>query len=179
MDLLSSISLQISVCVLPFTTDQKETSSGSCLLQPSNTTLKFVEVRLWILEVISSIHEKQELIKLGTYFSLPEWYNPAYAEYAITWGGGFPGGPPVNPYTNETITYTGYVSVNDFITDIQLPQMRQLAYQYETELMWCDIGGANNSTIFASEWLNWARDQGRQVTFNNRCGIPGDFDTPE
>lgn len=97
----------------------------------------------------------------------------------MTGGGGFPGGPPVNPYTNETIPYTGYVPVNDFITDIQLPQMKQLAYQYETELMWCDIGGANNMTIFASEWLNWARDQGRQVTFNNRCGIGGDFDTPE
>jgi alpha-L-fucosidase len=45
--------------------------------------------------------------------------------------------------------------------------------------MWCDIGGANNATIFASNWLNWARDQGRQVTFNSRCGLAGDFDNPE
>ncbi|KUL84718.1 hypothetical protein ZTR_07609 [Talaromyces verruculosus] len=135
--------------------------------------------RDFIGELLATAKQYYPEIRRGTYFSLPEWYNPAYAEYAITWGGGFPGGPPVNPYTNKTIPYTGYVPVNDFVTDIQLPQMQQLAYQYETELMWCDIGGANNSTIFASEWLNWARDQGRQVTFNNRCGIPGDFDTPE
>ena len=46
--------------------------------------------------------------------------------------------------------------------------------------MWCDIAGsANNATIFASKWINWARDQGRQVTFNSRCGLAGDFDTPE
>ena len=69
--------------------------------------------------------------------------------------------------------------VDDFVIDLQLPEMEMLAYDYETEIMWCDIGGANNSTIFASAWLNWARTQGRQVTFNNRCGISGDFSTPE
>ena len=88
-------------------------------------------------------------------------------------------GPPINPYTGETIPYTGYVNVSDFVLDIQLPQQNILAYDYETEIMWCDIGGANNATIFASDWLNWAREQGRQVTFNSRCGLPGDFDTPE
>jgi len=65
------------------------------------------------------------------------------------------------------------------VKDVQLPEMNTLAYEYETELMWCDIGGANNSTLFASAWLNWARDKKRQVTFNNRCGIAGDFATPE
>ena len=78
------------------------------------------------------------------------------------------------------LPYTGYVEVEDFIQDIQLPQMNVLAYDYETEIMWCDIAGsANNATIFASEWINWARNQGRQVTFNSRCGLTGDFDTPE
>lgn len=124
-----------------------------------------------------------ELTREGTYFSLPEWYNPAYAEYPWDpWGNGivaFPGGPPKNPYSNQVVPYTDYVEVEDFILDIQLPQMRQLAYVYEIELMWCDPGGANNGTIFAADWLNWARDQGRQVTFNNRCGLTGDFDTPE
>lgn len=85
----------------------------------------------------------------------------------------------MNPYTNEVIPYTGYVPVDDFVLDIQLPQQNILAYNYDTELMWCDIGGANNATIFASNWLNWARDQGRQVTFNSRCGLAGDFDNPE
>lgn len=114
---------------------------------------------------------------------MPEWYHPDYLKYQHTtdpgWAGGCFGFPNVNPYTNKSVTYTGYTPVKDFVTDVQLPQMNELAYNYNTEIMWCDIGGANNATIFASQWLNWARQQGRQVTFNNRCGIPGDFATPE
>ncbi|POR31121.1 Glycoside hydrolase, family 29 [Tolypocladium paradoxum] len=34
-------------------------------------------------------------------------------------------------------------------------------------------------TLFAADWLNWARDNRWQVTFNNRCGFKGDSDTPE
>lgn len=30
-----------------------------------------------------------------------------------------------------------------------------------------------------SKWINWARQQGRQVSYNSRCGLAGDFDTPE
>ena len=57
--------------------------------------------------------------------------------------------------------------------------MSTLAHTYETEIMWCDIGGANNSTLVISSWLNWAKTQNRQITFNSRCGLTGDFDTPE
>jgi alpha-L-fucosidase len=113
----------------------------------------------------------------GTYFSLPEWYNPAYAKYAMS---SFPGGPPTNPYTGEVIPYTGYVDVDDFVLDIQVPQMNTLFYDYDTEVLWCDIGGANNSTDTVSAWLNWAQKQGRQVTYNDRCGISSDdYSTPE
>lgn len=122
----------------------------------------------------------QPQIRRGTYFSMPEWYNPAYAEYYAELGGpNYFGGADVNPYTGATVNYTGYTPVNDFVTDIQLPQMNLLAYTYDTDLMWCDIGGANNATIFASNWLNAARQQNRQITFNDRCGISGDFSTPE
>ncbi|KAF4500728.1 alpha-L-fucosidase [Fusarium agapanthi] len=86
---------------------------------------------------------------------------------------------PTWSYTGATVEYTGYVPVNDFVKDIQLPQMKELAYNYNTEIMWCDIGCPNNSTIFVSEWLNWTRTQGRQITFNSRCGLNGDFSTPE
>lgn len=109
---------------------------------------------------------------------MPEWYNPAYAKYAQPL---FPGGPPKNPYTGQQIPYTGYVPVNDFIQDIQLPQMHELAYTYNTDLLWCDIKSTSNMTLFAPGWLNWARDNGRQVTFNDRCdlNLAGDFTTPE
>ncbi|KAI6529597.1 hypothetical protein MCOR10_003667 [Pyricularia oryzae] len=137
--------------------------------------------RDFIKELFDAAKKYHPTMRRGTYFSLPEWYHPQYAQYGIEWGGGFPGGPPTNPYKNEVVPYTGYVPIDDFVVDLQLPQMNTIAYddRYETELMWCDIGNANNSTLFASAWINWARDRGRQVTFNDRCGIPGDFATPE
>ncbi|KIM96697.1 glycoside hydrolase family 29 protein [Oidiodendron maius Zn] len=128
--------------------------------------------RDFIGELLAAAKTFQPQIRRGTYFSLPEWYNSMLIFMRS--------GPPTNPYTGAVENYTGFVPANDFIQDIQLPQQKVLAYDYETEIMWCDIAGsANNATIFASAWLNWARDQGRQVTFNSRCGIAGDFDTPE
>lgn len=62
-----------------------------------------------------------------------------------------------------------------------VPQMEILAYDYDTEIMWCDCGAANGTAKFAAAWFNHAVSQGREVTMNNRCGIaaPADFDTPE
>jgi alpha-L-fucosidase len=59
-----------------------------------------------------------------------------------------------------------------------LPQMQTLA-SMGTEIMWCDIGGPNLTAEFASSWYNTVAEQGRQVVMDNRCGLPGDFDTPE
>jgi len=48
-----------------------------------------------------------------------------------------------------------------------------------TEFLWCDIGGPNVTVEFASAWFNKAAAEGKQVLINNRCGVPGDLDTPE
>ncbi|EMR67102.1 putative glycoside hydrolase family 29 protein [Eutypa lata UCREL1] len=48
-----------------------------------------------------------------------------------------------------------------------------------TEIMWCDIGGPNMTAEFAAEYFNSKAQKGEQVMINNRCGVPGDFDTPE
>ena len=48
-----------------------------------------------------------------------------------------------------------------------------------TEIMWCDIGGPNLTAEFASSWYNAAAKNNSQVVMDNRCGLPGDFDTPE
>jgi alpha-L-fucosidase len=45
--------------------------------------------------------------------------------------------------------------------------------------MWCDIGGPNVTIDFATAYFNDMAQQGKQVLLNNRCGVPGDFDTPE
>lgn len=92
-------------------------------------------------------------------------------------------GPPSNPYTNAKLSYTGYVTVGDFVNDIQLKQMQVLAKDYDAELMWCDMGGPNNASQFLADWYNSAYSLGRQVAVNDRCGYNGgdigDFGTPE
>jgi hypothetical protein len=69
----------------------------------------------------------------ATYYSLPEWFHPDYRKYGFS---SWPGGNATNPFTNETLPYTGYVPVNDYITDIIVPEMDALA-NMGTEIMWC------------------------------------------
>ena len=125
--------------------------------------------------IFDAADQYQPHLHKATYFSLPEWFNPAYAKYGFS---EWPGGNATNPYTNETLPYTGFVPVDDYVTDVIMPEMRTLA-SMGTEIMWCDIGGPNLTTEFAAEYFNNAAAQGRQVLLDNRCGIPGDFDTPE
>lgn len=55
----------------------------------------------------------------------------------------------------------------------------QILADMGTEIMWCDIGGPNMTAEFAASYFNTAAASGKQVLLNNRCGLPGDFDTPE
>ncbi|KIM94614.1 glycoside hydrolase family 29 protein [Oidiodendron maius Zn] len=127
-------------------------------------------------ELFDAAAQYQPHLHRATYFSLPEWFNPDYKKYGFSvW----PGGNATNPFTNQTLPYTGYVPVADYIDDIILPEMNALA-DMGTEIMWCDIGGPNKTVEFASAWYNRvAEEQNRQVVMNSRCGLPGDFDTPE
>ncbi|ORY24452.1 alpha-L-fucosidase-domain-containing protein [Naematelia encephala] len=129
-----------------------------------------------LLQELMDAADKRPEVKKGTYFSMPEWYNPLYQKYAKVL---FPGGPATNPYTGELEPYTGFVDVDDYVEDIQLAQMKILAKRYKTDMMWCDIGLANHSSAFAAEWYAETAKEGRQVAIDNRCGIGGDFDTPE
>ena len=126
-------------------------------------------------ELFDAAAKYQPHLHRATYYSLPEWFHPDYKKYGFA---SWPGGNATNPYTNKTLPYTGYVPVNDYITDVILPEMNTLA-NMGTEIMWCDIGGPNMTASFASEWYNTAARSGRQVVMDSRCGLPGDFDTPE
>lgn len=137
-------------------------------------------------ELFDAAEKYQPSLKRGTYFSLPEWYNPDFGPYGfdqlptpstVSW----PGILATNPYTGEEESYTGHIPVDDFIADLMVPQMETLAYTYGTDIMWCDCGAANGTASFAARWWNTAREQNRQVAINSRCGIPeaADFDTPE
>ncbi|KAI1463577.1 glycoside hydrolase family 29 protein [Daldinia caldariorum] len=176
--------------------------SGS---SPSNnrSALRHGPRRDLLGELFDAAERHHPSLRRGTYFSLPEWFNPAYAPYGTA---SWPGYPARNPYTGAEEAYTGYEEADpaaDFLQDVMLPQMETLAYVYSTDIMWCDCGASNATAEFAARWWNSLRDyqhqhqetqhtnnnsnennnsgRGRQVAINSRCGIPqaADFDTPE
>jgi alpha-L-fucosidase len=97
-------------------------------------------------ELLDATAQYQPQLHRATYFSLPEWFNPAYAPYGF---GLWPVGNATNAYTNVTLPYKGFVDVSDYVTDVILPEMETLAAM-GTEIMWYDIGGPNLVAEFAS-----------------------------
>jgi alpha-L-fucosidase len=115
-------------------------------------------------------------LKRGTYYSLPEWYNPAYPGD----GGSFPGGGPLQYVTGAPIPYTGYLPVSDYVNDFQVPQLLELIHQYDPDILWGDIGGPNNSLPVIADFYNHAYAEHKEVVVNNRMGVPVyDYTTPE
>ncbi|KAF8594671.1 glycoside hydrolase [Ceratobasidium sp. AG-I] len=133
--------------------------------------------RDFIRELMDAAKERQPWMKKGTYYSMPEWFNPDAGPYGF---GNWPGHLATGAYNHSIIEpYTGRLEGKDYLKDIQMEHMRILADEYETEIMWCDIGGPNRTLEFAAEWYSKATKAGKQVTMNNRCGVAPDFDTPE
>ncbi|KAJ6631221.1 glycoside hydrolase family 29 protein [Mycena sp. CBHHK59/15] len=157
---------------------------GFALFDTGNTThrssVHLGPKRDLVAELLQTAKAEKPDLHRGTYYSLPEWYvfNPDYAKYGF---GAWPGGLAHNAFgtTPALEPYTGRLNISDYIEDLQLPHMMELAVKYDTEIMWCDIGGPNRTLEFAAAFYNHALAQGRQVTMNNRCGAVPDFDTPE
>ncbi|KAG8977748.1 hypothetical protein FRB90_008720, partial [Tulasnella sp. 427] len=123
-------------------------------------------------------NERPEM-KRGTYITMPEWYNPDAGSGGYGFGD-WPGQLAHNAYDYSKLEeYRGRLPGKDYLRDQQLEHMRMLARDYESEIMWCDIGGPNLTKEFAAEWYPFAESQGRQVVMNNRCGDLPQFDTPE
>ncbi|KAL1715311.1 glycoside hydrolase [Schizophyllum commune] len=127
----------------------------------NRNSLNYGPKRDLIAEIMLAANNTQQQLHRGLYYSLPEWFNPANAYNASA---------PPEPYT-------GYVEVDDFLQDIMKPQMEALFYQYETDILWCDVGGPTVLPEIAPEWFNRAKQAGRQVVANARCGANySDFD---
>ncbi|KAF9026154.1 glycoside hydrolase family 29 protein [Hymenopellis radicata] len=131
-----------------------------------------------VAELLETSKREKPGMHRGTYYSLPNGsHSPDYAQYGF---GAWPGGLAQNAANTSVLDpYTGRLNISDYINDIQLPHMLDLAIKYETEIMWCDIGGPNRTLEFAAQFYNNAMANNRQVTINNRCGAVPDFDTPE
>ncbi|KAJ7660033.1 glycoside hydrolase family 29 protein [Mycena rosella] len=160
---------------------------GFALFDTGNTTnrnsVQLGPKRDLVAELLQTAKAEKPEIHRGTYYSMPEWqvllsFSPDYAKHGFAqWPGGlahnaFNVSPALEPYT-------GRLNISDYLEDLQLPQMVDLAVTYDTEIMWCDIGGPNKTLDFAATFYNHAMAQGRQVTMNDRCGFLPDFDTPE
>ncbi|KAJ7358164.1 glycoside hydrolase family 29 protein [Mycena albidolilacea] len=154
---------------------------GFSLFDTGNTTQRssvhFGPKRDLVAELLDTAKKQAPGLHRGTYYSLPEWFNPDYAKYGF---GQWPGGVARDAFNASLVqSYTGALPLGDYIDDLQLPHMLELATKYDTEIMWCDIGGPNRTLEFAAQFYNHAQLQGRQVTMNNRCGNVPDFETPE
>lgn len=152
----------------------------------NRSALHYGPKRDLVQELFDAAATYQPTMKRGTYFSLPEWYNPDFGPYGFSQfdavgSTNWLGIEATNPFTNLTEPYTGRVQIDDFVEDLQYPQMESLAYRYGSDIMWCDCGTANKTAAFASSWWNWARQEDRQVVMNSRCGVAqaADFETPE
>ncbi|KAH0588435.1 hypothetical protein H2248_004283 [Termitomyces sp. 'cryptogamus'] len=133
--------------------------------------------RDFLSELFTTAKNEKPHLHRGTYYSLPEWFSPDFGPYGFS---SWPGHLAHNAFNNSELEpYTGRLPITDYLDNLQLPHMMALAYQYETEIMWCDIGGPNKTLDFAAQYYNHAWGEGRQVTMNNRCAAVPDFETPE
>ncbi|EIM89284.1 glycoside hydrolase [Stereum hirsutum FP-91666 SS1] len=127
----------------------------------NRNSLNYGPQRDLVAEIVAAAKETQPQLHNGLYFSLPEWFNPSNA---YNWSA------PLE-------LYTGYVEVDDFLVDIMKPQMEALFYNYDADILWCDVGGPTIFQEIAPAWFNTAKEAGRQVTYNARCGANySDFD---
>ncbi|KZP28385.1 glycoside hydrolase family 29 protein [Athelia psychrophila] len=154
---------------------------GYALWDTGNTSnrnsVKLGPKRDFLAELFETAKKEKPDMHRGTYFSMPEWFSPDYARYGFD---DWPGGLAHNVFnSSEVEPYTGRLDIDDYLQDLQLPQMLDLAENYDTEIMWCDISSANLTLDFAARFYNHAAQDGRQVVMNDRCGNVPDFDTPE
>ena len=114
---------------------------------------------------------KKYPLKTGLYYSLAEWYHPDGGwdppAHSLEVG-------PQNPYTGESVPYTGHQPVDDVVMDHQYPQMKELVDDFDPDMFWCDIGEhvPDNSLDFMAYYYNQAQDRQRpkEVAVNDRCG---------
>jgi alpha-L-fucosidase len=113
------------------------------------------------------------------YYSLYEWYNPAYTKRPVAeWFDGRP------------VPYTGSKPVHSYVDDVMLPQLREIIATERPDIIWCD-GEWNRPAAFWHDaatfaaYFNAAEARGQDVAIDDRCRTSGDerdghdFYTPE
>ncbi|ELU39677.1 glycoside hydrolase family 29 protein [Rhizoctonia solani AG-1 IA] len=144
---------------IPLYTFQKH-HDGFALFDTHNSTHRssvyLGPKRDFIRELMDVASKEQPNMHKGTYYSLPEWFNPDAGPYGF---GDWPGH-----------LATGNMGPRSWSVFLGLIFVARL-----DGLQWCDIGGPNRTLEFAAEWYNQATKAGKQVTMNNRCGVVPDW----
>jgi alpha-L-fucosidase len=113
------------------------------------------------------------------YYSLYEWYNPAYTKRPVP--GWFDGRP---------VPYTGFKPVRSYVDDVMLPQLHEIIDNEKPDILWCDGAWDKSWTYWHdaatfADYFNAAESRGQDVTINDRCRANSDardghdFYTPE
>jgi alpha-L-fucosidase len=136
-----------------------------------------------VREVFDAARMYAPELKRGIYYSLYEWFHPAYA-----------GRLPSNPYTGALLPYTGAAPIHDFVTEHVLPQMQEIVDAYDPDILWCDGAWEQTAAYWQTSaviarYFNQAmrREEPKDVAVNNRCRVTdpdqspvaADFTTPE
>jgi alpha-L-fucosidase len=112
-------------------------------------------------------------LKVGLYYSVPEWYNPAPHVGLTVDQTGFNATPPINAYDGLPVPYAGYRPVRDYGA-FQRAQLGELIARYHPDELWADIGGPehyfqNNKLI--ADYYNQAETHNPEgVVVDDRFG---------
>lgn len=126
-------------------------------------------------------------LRVGLYYSLMEWFHPAYTgrNGTLLLGGAdipVPKIDPKNPYTGEQVPYRGYEpTIDDYVQDQVHVQINELLTRYQPDLLWCDADWDNPTDEYwqLSGLIEDYREQGHPILLNDRCALDGDFATRE
>ena len=122
-------------------------------------------------------------IRIGFYYSLYEWYNPAYVNELTekTWLGT----PAVQKELVKTMGYKGYKKIDNYVDDFMIPQIVELIDNFHPDYL-CFDGEWDHPESYwrmkqvAAYYYNQAAKLGQEVIMNDRFGsgtrgIRGDF----
>ncbi len=135
--------------------------------------------RDFLKELADACHEAG--MPFGIYYSQRDWYHPDYMpiDPAKITGPGTLGNWKVRPGETGPMgeRHQKYI-------DYQFKAVRELCTGYgKVDLLWWDAawwGGMFTAEMWDAEKLTrMVRELQPQIVMNNRCSVPGDYDTPE
>ena len=113
-------------------------------------------------------------IKIGFYYSLYEWFNPAYVRELEkpNWFGT----PEELQSLSKKMGYKGYIDVENYVDDYMVPQIVELIENFHPDYM-CFDGEWDHPEAYwrmkqvAAYYYNQAAKRGQEVIMNDRFGI--------